>query len=346
MVSLVVIFAVACGQQTSVTAKPMATFAAVPSQADVRKLMGDDNWYAGPPSFDVSPLNSLSRPATLKYSITVIYAHLGTAEEIAADYSVYDTTSSANTVMSGAQSTYGPTVSSPKVGDQVLYYQFRGGGAAPHIARVFVRISQMVLEVAWANKDAPASVDQLAKVARGFVSRFQTSGKGKPTPLPLPSPLAAKELPPPGLDITLLGSAHLPIESLTVMIGSALPDTLASLLHQSGIDTFAYGDYALNNDTHMEVQTALLTFGSALDATTFAKDFGPGTADSAGIYSDYIPESGSPASGEYHYVFAANNYGIYMICKSSTPGEAASRECETPTHRTAIAWQASLQGIG
>ena len=347
LVSFAAVLTVACGQQqSSVTARPAATYAAAPTQSDVRKLMGDDQWYAGPPTFDVSPLNSLSRSGKLKYAVTVAYLHLGTAEEIAAKYAVYDTASSANTVMSDVQSTYGPTATSPKVGDQVLYYAFVGGSAAPHVGRIYVRISQMVVEIAWANKDAPPKVDQLARIARGFVSRVQTSGKGKAAPPPSPTPLAARELPPPGLDLTLLGSAHLPIESITVMIGSALPDALASLMHQSGVDTFAYGDYALNNDTHMEVQTALLTFGSSLDASSWAKTFGPGMADNSGIYWEYVPESGSPAAGEYHYVLATNNYGIYMICKSSTAGEAASRECENPTHRTAVAWQLALQGVG
>ena len=341
---------VACGPASAtVAARPSATYAAIPTQADVRKLMGDSNWYAGPPSFDVPPLNSLSRPATQKYAVSNDYIHLGTAEGIASVYQVYDSPASAITVMSGLQTTYGTTITSPKIGDQVLYYEFRGSGAAPHVARVYVRIGQVVVEVAWANKDSPATVDQLAKLGRAFVARLQpANSKGKATPAstPSPSPVTAKELPPPGLDVTLLGSAHLPIEAITVMIGSALPDSIASLMHQSGVDSFAYGDYALNNDTHMEVQTALLTFGSPIDAVSWAKAFGPGTADSAGIYWQYIPESGSPAAGEYHYVFASGSYGIYMICKSSFPGEAASRECEDPTHRTAIAWQLALQGIG
>lgn len=340
----------ACGTAGSViTTRPAATYAAVPTQADVRKLMGDNNWYAGPPSFDVPPLNSDSRPANQRYGIRIAYIHIGTAEELLALYTVYDSPASALSVMTGYQTTYGQTVTTPKVGDQVLYYGFRGSGAAPHIGRVYVRVAQVVVEVGWANKDAPAMVDQLAKIARAFVTRLQPpSSKAKATPSAAASasPLAAKELPPPGLDVTLLGSAHLPIETLTVMTGSALPDTISSLLRQSGVDTFAYGDYALNNDTHMEVQTALLTFGNSVDAMSWAKDFGPGTADADGIYWQYIPESGSPAAGEYHYVFASGTFGIYIICKSSAPGEAASRECEEPTHRTAIAWQLALQGIG
>lgn len=342
---------VACGPaSSSVTTRPSTLFAAIPTQSDVRKLMGDSNWYAGPPSFDVPPLNSASRPASQRFAIGNFYIHVGTAEEIAALYSVYDTTTAANTVMSSFQTTYGTTATSPKVGDQVLYYDFRGSGAAPHVGRVYVRVAQVVLELAWANKDSPATIAQLAKLARGFVSGLQptSSSKGKATPAASPSPSAvtAKELPPPGLDVTLLGSAHLPIEALTVMTGSALPDSVASLLHQSGVDSFAYGDYALNNDTHMEVQTALLSFGSAIDAMTWAKTFGPAAADLNGISWQYVPESGSPAAGEYHYVLASGNFGIYMICKSSVPGEAASRECEDPTHRTAVAWQLALQGIG
>jgi hypothetical protein len=277
-----------------------------------------------------------------KYGVTVVYLHLGSAEELASLYTVYDTTSAASTVMADVKTAYGASPTSPKLGDQVLYYEFRASGAAPHAARVFVRVGSIVAEVVWANKDAPAKVDQLARVARPFVANLKNLGKLHPSA----SPAATKELPPPGLDITLLGTAHLPVESFVVLTGSGLPDNVAALLRQSGIDSFTYGDYALNADTHMEVQTALMAFPSAADAESWAKAFGPGTADSAGIYSQYVPGSGSPAAGAYHYVFASGVAGVYMICKSSVEGEAASRECEDPMHRTAVGWQFALQGIG
>ena len=53
---------------------------------------------------------------------------------------------------------------------------------------------------------------------------------------------------------------------------------------------------------------------------------------------------GNPASGEYHYLFAAGDYGVTLICRASLSGEAASRECEGPMQNTAVAWKIALGG--
>jgi hypothetical protein len=338
----------ACASQGSATtsAKPADVYSITPTEDDVRSLLTDSNWWEGPPTFQVLPLDSATQAATVRYSVTVRYLRLGTAEEILARYTVYDKSSSASTAMSNYQTALGTSPPTPKVGDQILYYGLAGSGATPLIYRTFVRVGQVVVTIVWARKDRMASqqglLDQLAKNARKFTSRLKDLGKIRPKV----SPVDSKQLPPPGLDITLLGSAMMPVEAFASMIDSALPDPLVAIFKQAGINTFPYGDYALNNDTHMEVQTALLTFGSLADADAFAKTFGPGIADQQGVYSEYIPTGGSPAAGKYHYVFASGIHGVYMVCKSSIDGEAASRECEAPMKRTATAWNAALQGVG
>jgi hypothetical protein len=92
----------------------------------------------------------------------------------------------------------------------------------------------------------------------------------------------------------------------------------------------------------MEVQTALLKFSAEADATSWASTFATGTPDQSGVASAYLPMGGTPAAGEYHYFFVQGVYGVMMVCKPSLDGEAASRECEDPLERTAIAWKFAL----
>jgi hypothetical protein len=210
------------------------------------------------------------------------------------------------------------------------------------LTRTFVRVGQIVLALVWTKKDSAIRVDQLARNAKKFVDPLRNLSKVHATP----SPVDQNLLPPPGLDITLLGSTNLPLESFVVMISAAIPDTLLALLKAAGASTFVYGDYALNLDTHMEVQTALLRFPTAAAASDWANTFAPNPPDSSGIASGYLPiGGGTPAAGVYHYVFSSGSYGGLIVCKSSIDGEAASKECEDPSHNTALAWKAGLEGL-
>jgi len=322
----------------SFNGSPYDLYSVMPSQSDVQNLMGDANWWAGAPSFEVEPLDSATTPATERFAVSRSYLHLGTAEELFARYTVYDKTSSATSAMSDIQTGFGTSPTSPKVGDQVLYYGAAGSGGAPFVTRTFVRVGQIVDEIVWTRKDSLPTVDQLARIATNFVAGLKNVSRVHVATQPVSSTF----LPPPGFDITLLGSAQLPVESFVVMVQSAAPTAVLSLLQ--GVATFPYGDYALNNDTHMEVQTAVLTFPTPNDAANFAATFGPGSADSDGIYSGYIPGAGTPAAGSYRYIFSASTYGVMLICKPSIDGEAASRECEDPMHNTALAWKLALGG--
>jgi hypothetical protein len=330
----------ACTIGTTFKGTPADLYSVIPSQSDVRKLMGDDGWWAGPPSFEVKPLDYDITPATETFAIGVEYLHLGSAEMLFARYAVYDKSSSATTVMNDYKTAYGTSPSTPRVGDQVLYYAAAGSGAAPYVARTFVRVGQIVVQVAWSRKDGEPDVNRLGKVAEVFAGGLRNISKAHAS-LQQPD---KKFLPPPGLDVTPLGSAVLPIEAFAVMLLAALPGPLVDLLHSDAVNTFAYGDYVLNNDVHMEVQTALLTFPSSTIAADWASGVSPGTPDSNGIAAGYIPTGGSPAGGEYHFVFATGVYGAELICKPSVEGEAASRECEDPVGRTALAWKSALGG--
>jgi hypothetical protein len=345
---LIVLLAIAasCGKigSSSFNAKPADVYAIMPSQSDVRSLLGDSSWWAGPPSFEVDPLDSSTTPATQKFAVSRLYLHLGTDEHLQARYAVFDKASSATTVMTNLQTRYGASVAStPKVGDQVLYYAVFGTGAAPYVTRTFVRVGQIVLALVWTKKDSDIKIEQLGKNAKKFADPLRNVGKVQSTPRPVDQTL----LPPPGRDITLLGSADLPLESFPVMINAALPGPLLTELRANGASTFTYGDYALNNDTHMEVQTALLRFSSSFAASQFAGALAPGTPDSDGIAGAYLKTGGgSPGAGEYHFVFASGLYSALIICKASVEGEAASRECEDPIHNTALAWKLGLGAPG
>jgi len=327
----------------SLNAKPADVWSIVPTQAAVRSLMGDSNWYAGPPSFEVEPLDAGTTPVTVKFGISQSYEHLGTDEKLFARYTVFDKTSSATTAMTDFQTVYGQSIAtSPKVGDQVLYYATFSGGGAPYLTRTFVRVGQVVVSVVWTKKDAQIKIEDLGKRAKLFADPIRNLSKAHAAPAKVDS----RFLPPPGLDITPLGAANLPLESFVVMYGAALPGSFLSTLQDVGASNFAYGDYALNLDTHMEVQTAVLRFPSASTAASFAGVIAPQPEDQSGIASGYINSGGTPAAGEYHYVFAAGSYGVLMICKPSIDGEAASRECEGPMERTAIAWRDALGKAG
>lgn len=344
LIALTALALVACGRigGTTFNAKPADIYSAMPSMADARTVLGDSNWWASPPSFEVSPLDSATTPLNQRFSVSQYYLHLGTAEQLVVRYTVYDKASSATTVMKDLANALGPSPSNPKVGDQVLYYGAQGtSGAAPLATRTFVRVGPILLAISWTRKDSLPTVQQLGKIASKFASGLNNVGK---THVAL-YPVDAKLLPPPNLQITALGSAQLPIESLVVLFLASIPDQVVALLRQLGVTTFAYGDYALNNDTHMEVQTALLTFSSTSDATSWASTFSQGTPDSNGIASAYIPIGGTPAAGVYHYVFSSGSYGALIVCRASIDGEAATRECEDPMATTALAWKLALGGL-
>jgi hypothetical protein len=342
--ALAAVALVSCARlgSTGTNAQPADIFAAGPTVSDVRALFGDSNWWQGAPSFEVRPLDAATVSFMERYSITQRFIHIGSAEQLLVRYTVYDTTSSATTQMTNFQNAFGTSPTSPREGDQVLYYGLGGSGGAPYITRTFVRVGQVILQIIWSRKDGVATLQQLGTNAAKFVSGLKKAMAAKVHASP--PGVDPKLLPPAGLDITFLGAAQLPIEAWLIMDQLAIPAPLATQLHSQGVNNFVFGDFALNNDTHMEVQAAVLTFMTATEATDWANNFSTSAPDQTGISTAYIPGSGVEGAGEYHVLFAAGTHGAMLVCRATVEGEAASRACEGPQTRTALAWKLSLGG--
>jgi hypothetical protein len=301
-------------------------------------MLGDSNWWQGPPTFEVRPLNAETTPQTVRFGMTQEFIHIGTAEGFLVHYTVYQTTTAATTRMNDLQNVLGTAqATSPRVGDQVMYYGEAGTSGAPYLARTFVRLGEVIVEITWARKDGVASLTQLGKNASKIVDGLKKAIAAK-THHSL-QVVDQKVLPPPGLDITFLGATPLPIEAYLVMANYAIPGPLAQVLHGVGVDTFVFGDYVLNTDTHMEVRAALMTFASPADATSWLGSYSGGQPDQSGLVSSYVD-----AIGEYQYFFTSGVRGAMLVCRSTVPGEAASRACEQPLSRTVISWRQGLAG--
>jgi hypothetical protein len=312
--------------------------AAGPSVSDVRSMLGDSNWWQGPPSFAVRPLNAETTAITVRFGMTQEFIHIGTAEGFLVHYTVYETTTAATTSMTNLQNLLGPAqATSPRVGDQVMYYGLAGTSGAPYLTRTFVRLAEIVVDITWARKDGVASLTQLGRNATRILDGLKKATAAK-THHSL-QVVDQKVLPPPGLDITYLGATPLPIEAYLVMANYAIPGPLAQALHAIAVDTFVFGDYVLNADTHMEVRAALLTFANPADANSWLGSFSGGQPDQSGVVSSYVD-----AIGEYQSFFTAGAHGAMLVCRSTVPGESASRACEQPLSRTVISWRQGLAG--
>jgi hypothetical protein len=300
-------------------------------------LLGDTNWWPAPPSFGVRPLDSATMPFNERFHVITRFAHLGTAETLDIDYVLWDTTTSATTQMTNIQSGFGTSATGTKVGDQVLYYGSQTSGAAPFGTVTYVRIGAIITTITLSLKDGFPSVAKLGKIATKVTSRLKDvlSGKVHVSPLPVGD---LSLLPPKGPDLTLLGSLVLPIEAVVVMLGFESPEALAQILHTNGVDSIVFGDYALDNDTHMEVRAALFNFTTTQDAVTWVDELrGSNPFDANGIATFY--EDGT---GQYFSLFTSGSKAAIIVCRSTADVEAASRACEAPLSRLGPAWMLGL----
>ena len=338
--ALLAVVASACAIRPSSTGsnvRPSDFYGANPSLADVRSLLGDSNWWPGPPSFGVPPLDSATMPFNQKFHVITRFAHLGTAETLDIEYTLWNSTSSATTQMTNIQSAFGTSASGAKVGDQALYYGSKTSGAAPWGTVTFVRIGQVLTTITLSLKDAFPTVTQLGRIATKVTARLKDvlSGKVRVNPLAAGDVLL---LPPKGPDLTLLGSVVLPIEAVVVMLGFESPEALARILHTSGVDSIVFGDYALDTDTHMEVRAGVFNFTISQDAVTWVDELrGSNNLDTNGIATFY-----NTGSGEYFSLFTAGTKAAILVCRSTSDAEAASRACESPLARIGPAWMLSL----
>ncbi len=338
--ALLAVVASACAIRPSSSGsnvRPSDFYGANPSLADVRSLLGDSNWWPGPPSFGVPPLDSATMPFNQKFHVITRFAHLGTAETLDIEYTLWNSTSSATTQMTNIQSAFGTSASGAKVGDQALYYGSKTSGAAPWGTVTFVRIGQVLTTITLSLKDAFPTVTQLGRIATKVTARLKDvlSGKVRVNPLAGSDVLL---LPPKGPDLTLLGSVVLPIEAVVVMLGFESPEALARILHTSGVDSIVFGDYALDTDTHMEVRAGVFNFTISQDAVTWVDELrGSNNLDPNGIATFY-----NTGSGEYFSLFTAGSKAAILVCRSTSDAEAASRACESPLARIGPAWMLSL----
>jgi hypothetical protein len=341
IVAMVALLSSACtrGIAGGTNAQPLDLYAAAPTVAAVRSLLGDSNWWPGPPSFGVRPLDAAYMPLQEKFTVVQRFVHIGTAETFDVELALWASTTTATAQMTSIQTALGTSVTGPKAGDQVLYYGSQIAGGAPYATSTIVRVGQIVIGITWALKDAFPSVAQLGKIAVKVTSRVKDLIAGKVHGSSLASADSAL-LPPASMDITLLGSARIPIEAAVVMIDSPTLESLAQAFHSSGVDDIVFGDYALNNDTHMEVRASTFKFAAAQDATAWL-DLVRGTypLDQGGIAAFY-----DPSLGEYYFLFASGTQVGMLICRSTSSAEAASRACEAPLSRVAPVWKLSLGG--
>ncbi|MEA2629010.1 MAG: hypothetical protein QOJ10_1470 [Chloroflexota bacterium] len=307
----------------------------MPAISDVRTLLGDDAWWAGPPMFGVRPLDVASMPFNQTFSVAENYVHVGSAEMFSVDYEVWNGTSAAKGHMTSVQSALGTSaVAGPKVGDQAIYYGSQASGAAPFQTVTIVRVGQVVALIGLDLKDGFPKVAQLGKIAVKVVSRLKDVLAGKVASTPLSTSDAAL-LPPANLDITMLGSTTISVESAMVMLDAPSFDALAQTLRGSGVSDVVFGDYALNSDTHMEVRAAVFNFSTAKDAADWIAGLrGTTAADQLGLYD--------AAHGWYIFPFAAGTKAALLICRSTADTEAASRACEGPLSSITSVWKLSL----
>src|ERR1700682_1488142 len=158
---------------------PSDFYGANPTLADVRSLLGDSNWWPGPPSFGVRPLDSSSMPFQEKFHVITRFVRIGTAETFEIEYTLWNTTASATTQMTNAQSAFGTSATGPKVGDQALYYGSMSSGAAPYVTETFVRIGATTTTIILSLKDAFPTVAKLGKIASKVTSRIKDVLSGK-----------------------------------------------------------------------------------------------------------------------------------------------------------------------
>ena len=338
------------GSSSGSPARIIDVYASSPTSADAGSLLGGGSWWTSAPTFAQRPLNAASMSSAIQYQMIRRYGNVGTAETWRVTYTEFSSASNATTVINNIQTNAGAGVSGPKVGDMSLYYGQQltqtGGtaqGGAPFETLTIIRLGAFLVESTWDRKDGFPSVEQLGKIGTRIISRLKDAVSGKLRGKIISTDDIAT-LPPPNAAMTLLGAVRLPVEAVPLMINAAAPTEVQSMFTDLSVKDFVYGDYALDEDTHMEVQTATFKFSSAHDANTVFDTFRAGdTPDANGLIKSYNDATGP---GQYDIEFVSGSYVGLMICRSTSEesNEAASRACETPIEVVSAAWAATLKG--
>ena len=177
LLALVAVATVACTRSTPSTsgARPADVYAGAIELGDLTSVVGDSsNWWPGPPTFGVRPLDTANMPPQVRSETIVRFSHVGTAENVFTLYRVWDTTSLATAVMSSYETALGTSLTGPKAGDQVLYYQQQlQFGAAPYATEAYIRVGQTIIQSIWSRTDAFGGATKLGKVAVKIASRLK-----------------------------------------------------------------------------------------------------------------------------------------------------------------------------
>lgn len=333
---------VACGRTTATGGVNVNNvYAGGVRLEDLSTLLDDSsNWWPGPPQFGTRPLDSSTRPEEERFDVTFRFAHNGTAETLDLIYRVWDSSSLASAIISSTKQAVGTTLKGPSAGDDILYInQKLPFGGAPYVSQALVRVGQIVIEMTWSQARAFASTTAQGNIAKKAVSKLKQymSANSHPSPPLAPDP---RLLPPDGQELTKLGTDILPVQVIPQMVGSPAPADIAALFRNLGANDFVFGDYALNADTHMEVQTSAFKFSSPTGSADWLDQFvGKANLDQSGSYFNF-----DDVTGQYIAAFGVSSTGIIMICRSAAELEAASRACESPMSRVASAWKMELGG--
>ena len=320
----------------------MDVYAASPSQSEAASLLGGD-WWPSAPTFLVRPLDDANFATQVQYSVIRRYANVGTSEVWIIRYIQFDKASSATSVLSNVESSAGSGDTGKNVADKTLYYHLKvSQGGAPYETETWIRVNSLVIVSAWFKKDGFPGSDQLGRIAAKLASGEKDAAAGKMRGATLSADDLAS-LPPPNAYITLLGAVRLPIEAIPLMLNSSAPTELATMFKSQQLNDFLYGDYVLDQDTHMEVQVAVFTLTSAKAASDLFDAFrGTATADSNGVVKTYNDVTGP---GQYDFLILSGKHIGLLICRSlaeSSAHEAASRACETPLETVATAWPSAF----
>ena len=246
--------------------------------------------------------------------------------------------------MTSVESSLGSGSTGKSVGDKALYYQQKlTTGGAPYETLTLIRVGSLVIESMWLKNDGFPSSDQLGRIASRLTSGVKDAIAGKVHAAQVSSDDLAT-LPPPNAYITMLGAARLPIEAVPLMLNFSAPTQLVTLFKTENLSDFLFGDYVLDNDTHMEVQAAVFTLTSATAANELFDAFkGSSTLDANGVLKLYNDVTGP---GQYDYFILSGRHVGLLICRSTaelSSNESASRSCESPLETVATAWPTAFR---
>ena len=344
-VTLAIVLA-ACGRSSGSAGAPtiQGLYTSRLAISDVTPIVGDAaNWMQAAPTFDVPPLDSATRDDADLGGVWVRFIHFGTAETLMVQYTVWSSTSIATALMDAQVTIRGASLTGPSAGDKALYYQRKlAGGGAPFNNLAYVRVGQTILTIIWSHRDGYASQTAVGKIAVKAASRLKDSLAGKIHP-PSPPAVDSLLLAPTTTQLTRLGATVLPIEVLPQILGEPDPRHFADVMRQNGVTDFVFGDYTLNNDTHMEVLTAGVIFSKF---PTGGKDFIAAYFGAAGLTATGEGGGWSAITGQYTFGFGTGPRAIFVVCKSASNFEEAGRSCELPTALLIEAWHPLLSSGG